>query len=163
MLKMKPIFLFIIIIFSLACTHAERPKISFDGIKNFDLDVFQNRSAKEDKHLLIYFTGLACVNCRYFEDEISSDQEICEIINENYIFIPLNVDDRTKADKKNWKKSQFSDKILMENGSLNSELQIQLTKSGSQPYMAVIDNKGNITAQIHSRSTSDEILAFLKE
>lgn len=51
---------------------------------------------KENKPLLIDFTGWACVNCRKMEEQVWTKPAIQQIIKENYILVSLYVDDRKK-------------------------------------------------------------------
>lgn len=49
---------------------------------------------KESKPILLDFTGWACVNCRKMEENVWSEPDIYEILNEDYVLISLYIDDR---------------------------------------------------------------------
>jgi hypothetical protein len=49
---------------------------------------------RQNKPLLIDFTGWACVNCRRMEEQVWTDPEVERLIKENYILVSLYVDDR---------------------------------------------------------------------
>ncbi|MGB5202702.1 MAG: thioredoxin family protein, partial [Eudoraea sp.] len=49
---------------------------------------------KENKPILLDFTGWACVNCRKMEENVWSEPDIYEILNEDYVLISLYIDDR---------------------------------------------------------------------
>lgn len=51
---------------------------------------------KENKPLLIDFTGWACVNCRKMEEQVWTKPAIQQIIKEKFILVSLYVDDRKK-------------------------------------------------------------------
>ena len=73
--------------------------ISFEGTKNFNLDVALEEANNQDKSVLLYFSSYACVNCRKIEDLILNDVAIKEMIINNYILTTLVVDDRSMAEK----------------------------------------------------------------
>lgn len=49
---------------------------------------------KEDKPILLDFTGYACVNCRKMEEHVWPLPEVDEVLRENFILISLYVDDK---------------------------------------------------------------------
>ena len=49
---------------------------------------------EHQKPILLDFTGWACVNCRKMEENVWSDPEVFQVINDNYVLISLYVDDR---------------------------------------------------------------------
>ena len=60
----------------------------------------QEDAIKNNKPILIDFTGHACTNCRRMEDNVWSKKEVFDLINEDYILASLYVDDRKKLAKK---------------------------------------------------------------
>ncbi|MEE2953658.1 MAG: cytochrome c biogenesis protein CcdA [Bacteroidota bacterium] len=54
----------------------------------------QEIAQRENKPILLDFTGHGCENCRRMEERVWSDSKIHEIIDKNYILISLYVDDR---------------------------------------------------------------------
>ena len=50
---------------------------------------------KENKPILLDFTGWACVNCRKMEENVWSEPDIFPILKEDYVLISLYIDDRT--------------------------------------------------------------------
>jgi thiol:disulfide interchange protein len=73
-----------------------------DNVKNKGLEanVLNNYTAaldsakKQNKPLLIDFTGWACVNCRKMEENVWSQPEVHDYIKSNFILVSLYVDDR---------------------------------------------------------------------
>ncbi len=59
-----------------------------------DYDEALARAQKENKPLLIDFTGWACVNCRRMEENIWPNEEVSKLIKENYVIVSLYVDER---------------------------------------------------------------------
>ena len=139
----------------------ENPKLSLDGEMNFDLEKSLSCFKKEGKELLIYFTGFGCVNCRYLEERILSDQKIARIIKENYEFVVLYVDDRTKIENKKGL-VDIHGKRIKRNGELNVNYQIRLTRTGTQPLFAVVDRNEFTERTIAFNRNKDDFEAFLK-
>lgn len=54
---------------------------------------------RENKPLLIDFTGYGCVNCRKMENNVWVEEEVHKLISENYILVSLYVDDRKKLEE----------------------------------------------------------------
>jgi thiol:disulfide interchange protein DsbD len=51
---------------------------------------------KQNKPILLDFTGWGCENCRQMEESVWSEPEVFNMINDNYVLISLYVDDRDK-------------------------------------------------------------------
>jgi thiol:disulfide interchange protein DsbD len=51
-------------------------------------------SKKENKPLLIDFTGWACVNCRRMEEQVWTDPAVRKLMMEEFVVVSLYVDDR---------------------------------------------------------------------
>jgi thiol:disulfide interchange protein DsbD len=68
--------------------------------KGLEPNVLNNYAAaldsarKQNKPLLIDFTGWACVNCRKMEENVWTQPEVHDFIKNNYILVSLYVDDR---------------------------------------------------------------------
>ncbi|WP_205509060.1 protein-disulfide reductase DsbD family protein [Longitalea arenae] len=52
------------------------------------------RAKKENKPVLIDFTGWACVNCRRMEENVWPDEKVSALIKEKFIIVSLYVDER---------------------------------------------------------------------
>ncbi|OQP47797.1 cytochrome C biogenesis protein [Niastella yeongjuensis] len=52
------------------------------------------RAKKENKPVLIDFTGWACVNCRRMEENVWTDEKVGELIKDKFIIVSLYVDER---------------------------------------------------------------------
>jgi hypothetical protein len=90
---------------------------------------------KENKNLLIYFTGWACVNARKFEDMLLRDQATKDKISTNYVYYSAYVDDkRAHAGGKGTK------------GEINMSLQMNVFKSSGQPSLYIVSPDGTIIA-----------------
>lgn len=61
-----------------------------------DFDKALQLAKKENKPLLIDFTGWACVNCRKMEENVWTKPDVSEYIKKNFILVSLYVDDKEK-------------------------------------------------------------------
>uniref|UniRef100_UPI002605CD59 protein-disulfide reductase DsbD family protein n=1 Tax=Winogradskyella sp. TaxID=1883156 RepID=UPI002605CD59 len=69
---------------------------------------------KENKPILLDFTGWACVNCRKMEEQVWSKSEVYDILKQQYVIISLYVDDRKELPKE----EQFN--YLRTNGTVKT-------------------------------------------
>jgi len=61
-----------------------------------DFDKALQLAKKENKPLLIDFTGWACVNCRKMEENVWTKPDVSDYIKKNFILVSLYVDDKEK-------------------------------------------------------------------
>jgi thiol:disulfide interchange protein DsbD len=66
--------------------------LGIDCYKDFETGLEQAK--KENKPILLDFTGWACVNCRKMEENVWSDPEVFPLLKNDYVLISLYVDDR---------------------------------------------------------------------
>lgn len=66
----------------------------YDDGNPCNLDSLKELSLKQNKPILLYFTGWAIVNCRSMEDRLLSDKDIHQIMHEKYIPQELYTDDK---------------------------------------------------------------------
>lgn len=108
--------------------------------KDFDEGLAEAKAL--NKPILLDFTGWACVNCRKMEENVWSDSEIFNTLNDNYILISLYVDDNEKELPE---EEQFD--FLKPNGKLKkienygdkwSTFQVINFKNASQPYYVLM-------------------------
>jgi len=106
----------------------------------------------QQKRVLIYFTGWACVNARKIEDRILIDKNIQALLAENYLCFSAYTDDRAVIPG-----------TEMTIGEKNAQLQMEQFKSITQPYFYVLDETGKVIAQSAYVLTTGEFEAFLKK
>ncbi len=69
-------------------------KIKLQPIMN-DFEAALAKAKKENKPLLIDFTGWACVNCRKMEEQVWVQPQVAAKIRDQYVLLSLYVDDKT--------------------------------------------------------------------
>lgn len=136
--------------------------ISFEGTKNFNLDDALQVANNQDKSVLLYFSSYACVNCRTIENFILNDVAIKEMIINNYVLTTLVVDDHSMAEKIYHKNNLFNNKVAKKVGEINMNWQLELTKTGSQPYFVILSQEKTVVSKIGYTNNRNELLAFLK-
>ncbi|QHI35506.1 Thiol:disulfide interchange protein DsbD [Kordia antarctica] len=95
----------------------------------------------ENKPIMLDFTGWACVNCRKMEEQVWSQPEVFNILQEEYILISLYVDDRKPLpeDKKfRFDKGNGNIKKIKTYGDKMATLQTLNFNNNSQPYYVLI-------------------------
>jgi len=118
-------------------------------IKGFDPYYDYNEALaaaqEQQKPLLIDFTGWTCVNCRKMEADVWSNQEVKNLINNEFILVELYVDehDLSLPESEQYVSPQTGKKINTV-GKKNTDFQITQFRSNSQPLYAIVDCKGEL-------------------
>ncbi len=98
-------------------------------------------SKKENKPILIDFTGWACVNCRKMEDLVWTNPEISSLIKNNFILLSLYVDDRKKlpqAEQFLYKTADGNEKEIITAGDQWATFQSENFKQVTQPLYVIL-------------------------
>ncbi|MDF1697558.1 MAG: thioredoxin family protein [Saprospiraceae bacterium] len=155
-------FVILLAILNLAsCDLSSNTPLSFEGNKAFNLEEVLLKSSP--KPLLVYFTAFGCSACRTMEEKVLSSKTITKTIQENYTLVSLIVDDRTKANKENWKHSKIVNKVLKTVGTLNGDFQIQFTQTSSQPTFVIVNQQKEIVSIRGYTNNVDTLSRFLEE
>jgi cytochrome c biogenesis protein CcdA/thioredoxin-related protein len=96
---------------------------------------------KENKPVLIDFTGWACVNCRKMEENVWTQPEVKSLIEEHFVLVSLYVDDRKllpAKDQVQYTNTDGSVKSIRTVGDKYATFQSENFKSASQPLYAII-------------------------
>lgn len=96
---------------------------------------------KENKPLLIDFTGHACVNCRRMEENVWVDPQVYEIMKNKFVITSLYVDQKTELPKEQQVHSALLDRVLVTEGDKWTEMQAKNLYQYTQPQYAIIDPK----------------------
>lgn len=136
------------------------------GLKAYK-DFWEGKAAAEaeGKPIILDFTGWACVNCRKMEEQVWSEPNVYDILNENYILISLYVDDREElpeADKFNYVRAEGGVKKIRTVGDKWATFQTLNFRNNSQPYYVLLDHEMNLLAEpVGYEPNSDEYLEWL--
>ena len=105
----------------------------------FDYNEALIYSKKNNKPMLLDFTGHGCVNCRDIESRVWPDQRVRDYLNNKYVLVSLYVDDKTQLPEKDWYISSYDSKIKKTIGKQNADFQITRFNNNAQPFYVVID------------------------
>ena len=114
--------------------------LGFNCFKDFNKGL--DYAKDKNKPILLDFTGWACVNCRRVEENIWTDPNVFDLINENFVLISLYVDDRKKlklTDQLDLKYKSGKIKEIRTIGDKSATIQALNFKSASQPYYVLLD------------------------
>ncbi len=114
--------------------------LNLDCYKDFEEGMAFAKSS--NKPVLIDFTGHGCVNCRRMEDQVWSDPEIYNLINNEYVLISLYVDERAPLDKPYT--SALSGRQMRNVGNKWADFQAIHFNRNSQPYYVLASPDGKI-------------------
>ncbi len=113
----------------------------------FDKEEALAASNRENKPILLDFTGHGCVNCREMEANVWSDPNVLKLIRENFIVLSLYVDDKTKLPEEDWIISEYDGKTKKTLGKINADYQISKYKVNAQPYYVIMDSNENMLVE----------------
>ena len=114
--------------------------LGFNCFKDFDKGLAYAKQI--NKPILLDFTGWACVNCRRIEENVWTQPDIYNLINDNFILISLYVDDRKELNKKDQLDLKYSNgkiKKIKTIGDKSATFQAINFKNASQPYYVLLD------------------------
>lgn len=99
------------------------------------------KAKKENKPVLIDFTGWACVNCRRMEEKVWTNSLVDSLMRKEFVVVSLYVDERRKlplVDQMVHKTSAGSEKSIITVGDKWSTFQTENFGATSQPQYAII-------------------------
>ena len=127
-------------------SHSELPEGAHLGphdiIAFHDYETGLAYAKKENKPVLLDFTGHACVNCRKMEERVWSEQDVYNLINNDYVLISLYVDDKRELPKSEQYISETTGKSIETIGNKWSDFQTVNYKANAQPYYVLLGKEG---------------------
>jgi len=138
------------------------------GLKAYkDFDEGLDAAKASGKPMLIDFTGMACVNCRKMEEQVWSEPQVLEALQNDVVLISLYVDKRTELPKDqqfNFKKPNGKIKQIQTIGDKWATFQTVNFRNNSQPYYVLLDKNLNLlNTPIGYEPDADVFLEWLKE
>lgn len=111
-----------------------------------DFEIGFQIAKKENKPLLLDFSGFGCVNCRKMEASVWTDDNVSRLLKEDYVLVTLMVDDRTPLIKPITIRENGKEITLKTVGEKNSYIQRNKFGANAQPYYIILDVEGNALA-----------------
>lgn len=129
-----------------------------------DYDAALALGASEGKPILIDFSGHGCVNCRKMEGAVWTNDEVREMLEEDFVLATLYVDDRKELPEPMTLKNNKGEDVELENyGDLWSFLQENKFGAAAQPFHVILDPSGNpLTYSQDFTDNPEEYKKFLR-
>ena len=139
-------------------------KRGFEPLKDYEEALQLAR--KEDKPVLIDFTGWACVNCRRMEENVWTDPVVDSMMRKNFVVVSLYVDERRKLPLTQqiiYKTKAGDDKSIVTVGDKWATFQFENFNAVSQPQYAIIStNEKALTKTKGYTSNPGEFAEWLR-
>ena len=121
-------------------------------------------AAETGKPVLLEFGGHGCVNCHKMDATVLADDQVRELIDGEFVFIVLMVDERTRLPETIEVDENGRTSKLRTVGDKWSYLQRHKFGTQSQPFYVVIDQQGKPLSPAHAYDESvDSYIEFLHE
>lgn len=115
-----------------------------------DYELGMEYAKKNNKPVLVDFSGYGCVNCRKMEASVWTDPRVKNILEKDYVLITLMVDDKEKLPEILEVEENGSTTKLKTIGDKWSYLQRHKFGVNSQPYYVMLDHDGKPIGQSYS-------------
>ncbi len=118
---------------------------------------------KTGKPLLVDFTGKGCTNCRKMEDNVWVNQEVKNMLLNDFVVVSLYVDLRTKLPKAEQYVSKVTGRKVKTIGNKWTDLQISRYNRNTQPYYVILNHNEQQLGKGYSYNASpEEFVVWLK-
>lgn len=118
----------------------------YDGVVHAEFDDYEEGmeyARKNNKPVIIDFSGYGCVNCRKMEASVWTDPRVKNMLDNEYVLITLMVDDRDQLPEVMEVEENGRSVKLRTVGDKWSYLQRHKFGTNSQPYYVLLDASGN--------------------
>lgn len=119
----------------------------YDGEVHSDSNNFEegvNKAIAENKPILLDFSGYGCTNCRELEGAVWTNEEVRNLIKDEFVLVSLMVDDKAKLPQPVEKTDSKGNLVILETvGELWGFLEGEKFGIAAQPYHVIIDHEGN--------------------
>lgn len=121
---------------------------------------------QENKPILLDFSGHGCTNCRELEGAVWTNDDVRNMINDEFILVSLMVDERTPLPEPIVKTKANGETAIVETvGELWGLLESEKFGIMAQPYHVILDHKGNPLAEpmdYNNGKSPERYIEFLK-
>jgi thiol:disulfide interchange protein len=136
----------------------------YEPIKDYNRAL--ERASKENKPVLIDFTGWACVNCRRMEEKVWTNKIVDSLMRNEFVVVSLYVDDRRPlplTEQTIFKTPDSTQKSIITIGDKWSTFQTQNFGATSQPQYAIISaDQIALTKTKYYTPDADKFIEWLK-
>ena len=129
-----------------------------------DYDEGMQYAAEHNMPVLLDFSGYGCVNCRKMEGAVLDDPAVKSMIEENFVFITLMVDDRKELPEARTFEVNGQKRVMETVGDLWGYLEEHKFSATVQPFYIVLDNEGvPLTKSMGFTEDPDKLLSWLSK
>ena len=107
-----------------------------------DYELGMEYARKNNKPVMIDFSGYGCVNCRKMEASVWTDARVKDLLERDYVLITLMVDDKTKLPEPIQIEENGKKRTLKTVGDKWSYLQRSKFGANAQPFYVTLDGEG---------------------
>lgn len=131
----------------------------------FDYKQAFDCAKKQNKPVILYFTGHSCANCKKMQAQIWGDKNIAKKFNEDFILTAMYVDERTIEIPENEQyTSTYDGKLKTTLGQVNADYQIVNYQCNTQPYYVIVSPEGETLVEPMPYCTNnEEFVQFLEK
>jgi len=110
----------------------------------FDYDEALAAAKILNKPVMIDFTGHSCANCRKMESEVLNQDEIRNVLKNDFVVASLYVDDKYELPENERYTSTFDGSFIKRMGAKNLDLEAVIANSNAQPLYIFMDKNGKL-------------------
>jgi thiol:disulfide interchange protein DsbD len=120
------------------------------------------KSTQLNKLLLILFTSSTCENPVETNKLLKHSKKLTEIVDEEFIFLQLFVDDNTPLDENEIYLSKLNKRTIKTVGARNTDFEKSMFDSDNTPFYVVLDKTEKVIKTSNYLETKAEVVNFLK-
>ena len=125
-----------------------------------DYDEGMRYARENNMPVMVDFSGYGCVNCRKMEGAVFDTEQVRTLLNDEYVFIKLMVDDKAELAQQYTVQENGKNLVISTLGEKWSYLQRHKFNTNSQPYYVLLDGNGKMLGP--SRQYDENVEAFVK-
>jgi thioredoxin-related protein len=135
----------------------------FTNVGNVNFSDLLKSANESKKPLMLYFSGYSCINSRKLEENLITENDICEKLKNKFYFVTLYVDDRKPLSDSEQFTSKVTNRLVKTIGQKNSNLQVEKFSANIQPFFVILNPKGEVIATESYSNSIDSYLDFINE
>ena len=112
------------------------------------IDSLLVQSKKENKPIMLYFTGQNVVNAKKLEFDVFGENQVYSKLTNQFIFIPLYVDNRKNLSETEYFETDYID-LVTTIGGKNAHFQKTNYNVSTQPYLVVLNSSNVMLGKAH--------------
>lgn len=157
---MKPILILLLFGLTLLLTASEKRGPDFPQHPKYE-DALA-KAAQSGKPLLILFAGRKCENPQETNELLDGSSEVKKLIAEQFVFLPLFVDDPTPLPEEEQYISPANRRVTTA-GARNQELELRRFDANWQPLWVVVDSTGEERDRSGHLPEENDLVRFLEK